>query len=107
MVISAIHPPELQLDYVENGKARILAHWNADGTPWNIELTVQINGTIFHQYEEKVIIWTIKKTFMNGEESVTISNSDTAEEKRSKAELYISLNAIEIMNFAQGSEFTF
>lgn len=97
MVYSTIKPPELELDKVTDGKARILAHWNPDGTSWDNEVIVQRDGVIFHQYEEKVITWTIPKTFQSGETTIQILTFQDAE-------AYISANAGEIMEFAQGSE---
>jgi len=86
MTESTDKPDVIQLDYVRNGKAQILVHWNAE----EIEKETD-EGTETHwQYDECRMQWVIPKHY------------DTREE----VSKYLAVNQDEILDWAKGSKVT-
>ena len=93
MAESTFQPPELYLDIVKNGSARILASWDI------IEETRQNEDEstyTMYVFEEKVIWWSLPLTYTNGESTITIDATS-----RESVEAYIAANATDIMGYAQ------
>lgn len=88
---STIYPQEIEIDTIINGVARLLCHWN-------IETVLRDESTIY-TYEEAVINWSLPDNYISGESTITIST-------REDAELYITVNAAEIMSFAKATKLT-
>ncbi len=90
---STVQPPELYLDKVKNGSARILVHWNITE-----ETRTNEDSSTFtmYVYDEKVIWWALPLTYINNGQTITIDASS-----RESVETYITANAADIMGYAK------
>lgn len=86
---STLYPQEIEIDTIDGGIARLLAHWNIE--------TIIRDEQIFYQYEEAVIRWTLPDSYTVNEQTLTITTRDDVE-------AYISANAVEIMSFAKATK---
>lgn len=89
---STIYPQEIEIDIVKNGVARLLCHWNIE--------SVLHEDVLIYQYEEAVIKWALPLSFISSDgQTVTIST-------REDVEVYVQVNAAEIMSFAKATKLT-
>jgi hypothetical protein len=88
---STIYPQEIEIDTVKNGVARLLCHWNIE--------SVLHEDVLIYQYEEAVIKWALPESFESGGQTVMIST-------REDVEVYVQVNAAEIMSFAKATKLT-
>jgi hypothetical protein len=91
MIESTIFPPEIEIDTIKNGVARLLCHWNIE--------TVLRDDYGVYQYEEAVIKWTLPDIYTSDGQTIIISS-------REDVEAYIAANATEIMSFAKATKLT-
>ena len=85
MVTSTIEPEVIQLDYVKNGQAYILVHWDIE----QIEKETEAGTETLWQYEEKVIKkWVLPQYY----------------ETREEVEAYLASIQDEILDYAKGVE---
>ena len=72
MVTSTIEPEVIQLDYVKNGQAYILIHWDIE----QIEKETEMGTETLWQYEEGIIKdWALPESYASFEEVETYLNS--------------------------------
>ncbi|MFA6768935.1 MAG: hypothetical protein WCR86_11020 [Parabacteroides sp.] len=93
MAESTVQPPELYLDKVKNGSARIIATWNLTEETRTDE---DESTYTMYVFTEKVIWWALPLTYTNGESTITIDATS-----RVSVEAYIAANATDIMGYAQ------
>jgi len=93
MAESTVQPPELYLDKVKNGSARIIACWNVtEETRTNEDESTYT----MYVFNEKVIWWALPLTYTSAESTITIDASS-----RESVEAYIAANAADILGYAQ------
>ena len=83
MVTSTIEPETIQLDYVKNGQAYILVHWDAE----EIEKETDTGTETLWQYEECCMWWVLPKYYAT----------------RAGVQKYLTSAQAEILEWAQGS----
>jgi hypothetical protein len=86
MVNSNVEPRHIEVDYIKNGIARLLVHWDITKS----DVVDSISGTSREQwdYEEQVVTWTLPLLDINNKE----------------LEIYLDKNSIEILSYAQAAK---
>ena len=98
---STEQPPEMQLEFIENGSAKIVCCWDFS------EITDE-EGQTAHRFRRRVIGWRVPIEFVHNGETLSLDydENDTASmiTAWNNVETFISDNATETMNYAKAAK---